>query len=662
MRSSPLLALSLLAGVLSLLTGGTLAEAANESIRGNSVGPDYATARVNEPKNTAHESLLASTPYAGVIQIPGRVEAENFDNGGEGVAYHDTSSVNEGWVYRTNEGVDIVTLTTETGAGGYGLGWTKPGEWLGYTVNVTQAGTYTLVARVAAEGNGGTFHIEFNGVDKTGPLSIPNTGSWTTWTKVTVPNVQLSAGQQWMRIVMDTNGWNNYIGDVDYIDCLRLQAPTPYNGVIQIPGRVEVENFDNGGEGIAYHDTSPANEGRVYRPNEGVDIVTLTTEMGVGGYGVGWTKPGEWLGYTVNVTQAGAYTVVARVASAGNGGTFHIEFNGINKTGSISIPNTGSWTTWTKVTVSNVQLSAGQQWMRIVMDTNGASNYVGDIDYIDFLLSSTSNRLRWAPPPLSNPITINLGTGWTYHELSSTQDYIIRFPNQTKTGKTHLVGGRNIVIIGGHQSVPGGTDSTILFQNQTGIVHIEGLLIDNSGQNEADAIAIGAPDATFQIQNVRAVGLRGGQSSGRNHTDVVQPWGGVKELRIDRLTGSSNYQGLYLQQALGPIGPIRIQNTNLFYQSAWPNEGGYMLWLNDCNINHVELSEVYVTPKSGSWLGKSVWPDVDNATCPAQVVNNQASWPSEPVSGVVKLGPPPGGDFVPAGVAGLNYVSPGYGQ
>jgi hypothetical protein len=89
--------------------------------------------------------------------------------------------------------------------GGYNVGWAGAGEWLTYTVNVTTGGTYTLVARVASPSTGGTFHIELNGVDVTGPLRVPATGSWQAFQDVGVP-VSLTSGVQILRLVLDTNG------------------------------------------------------------------------------------------------------------------------------------------------------------------------------------------------------------------------------------------------------------------------------------------------------------------------------------------------------------------------------------------------------------------------------------------------------------------------
>lgn len=145
-----------------------------------------------------------STPYTGTpVALPGTVQMEAYDGGGEGVAYHDTTSGNSGGAFRSNN-VDI-QATTDAG-GGYNLGWVVGGEWLKYTVDVKTAGTYSLDVRVASSGNGGTFHVEVNGVDVTGSMTVPNTGAWQTWKTITKTGVVLAAGEQVIRFVMDSNG------------------------------------------------------------------------------------------------------------------------------------------------------------------------------------------------------------------------------------------------------------------------------------------------------------------------------------------------------------------------------------------------------------------------------------------------------------------------
>jgi hypothetical protein len=136
-----------------------------------------------------------STPLA----LPGVLQAEDFDRGGESVAYHDNTVGNTGGRYRTGEGVDLETCSE----GGFNLAFVEPGEWIDYTVEVTQGpGDYLLTTRVATPNTGGTFHIEFSGMDVTGRLAVPRTGGWQTWTNLTT-TVKLRPGIQVMRFWRD---------------------------------------------------------------------------------------------------------------------------------------------------------------------------------------------------------------------------------------------------------------------------------------------------------------------------------------------------------------------------------------------------------------------------------------------------------------------------
>jgi probable HAF family extracellular repeat protein len=317
-----------------------------------------------------------STPFGGTARaVPGTIQAEDFDSGGEGVAYHDTNTANDGGACRST-GVDI-EATLDTG-GGCDVGWIRVGEWLKFTVNVAAAGTYTLEARVASAGAGGRFHVEANGVDKTGALTVPDTGGWQSWRTVSKA-VTLAAGVQVLRVAFDANGPNGAIGNINWIR-LTAQTSTPFNGVVRsLPGTVQAEDFDDGGEGTAYHDTTTGNAGGAYRTKH-VDI-EATTDTG-GGYNVGWMVASEWLKYTVNVTAAGTYKLTARVAAEGSGGTFHVEVNGVDKTGPITIPNTGGWQKWTTTVTKTVTLAAGTQVFRVVLDSNGPTGAFGNLNYV----------------------------------------------------------------------------------------------------------------------------------------------------------------------------------------------------------------------------------------------------------------------------------------
>jgi hypothetical protein len=305
------------------------------------------------------------SPFSGTpAPIPGQINGENFDNGSEGVAYHDSGPNNLGGQYRST-GVDIETSSE----GGYDIGWTSAGEWLNYTVNVASAGDYTVQLRVSSPG-GASLHLGFNtasSVWKT--ASIPATGGWQNWTTVSVP-VTLGAGTQQMTVFFDNGGMNYRSASVTSAGGgggggggLTAFSGTP----VPLPGTVQAENFDNGGEGVAYHDTSAGNSGGQYRSTD-VDIEAASE----GGFDVGWTTPGEWLNYTVNVTSAGNRTVQLRLASPG-GATIHVGFNNASSVWkTVSIPATGAWQTWTTVSVP-VTLGAGTQQLTLLFDTGGVN-------------------------------------------------------------------------------------------------------------------------------------------------------------------------------------------------------------------------------------------------------------------------------------------------
>jgi F5/8 type C domain/Carbohydrate binding module (family 6)/Abnormal spindle-like microcephaly-assoc'd, ASPM-SPD-2-Hydin len=155
---------------------------------------------------TAPEGPYGGTPAA----VPGVVQAENYDTGGQGVAYNVTSTNGTGNGYRS-DGIDLET-TSDTG-GGYDLGWTSGGQWFRYTVNAASAGTYTVSFRVAAPSAvTDALHLaSASGANLSGNVSLPATGGWQNWTTVTA-TVALAAGQQTLTVDEDNGGWNlNYL-------------------------------------------------------------------------------------------------------------------------------------------------------------------------------------------------------------------------------------------------------------------------------------------------------------------------------------------------------------------------------------------------------------------------------------------------------------------
>ena len=318
-------------------------------------------------------------PYTGTpVALPGTIQAENYDKGGQGVAYHDTTASNDGKAYRA-DGVDIEAIS----GGGYAIDYTKAGEWTEYTVNVPAAGTFDLGVRYASFRGGGRFHVEVDGKAVTPSLTATSTGAWSTYRTLTSGPITLAAGQHVVRLAMDANDAIGFVANFDslaFTPRTTPTGPTPFKGTpFKVGDTIQAEDFDNGGAGVAFRDTTTANEGKSPYRNTAVDV-EATGDTG-GGNNVGFTHAGEWLAYTVNVAATGTYRLDARVAALAAGGLFHVEFNGVNKTGSVAVPSTGNWQAYRTVTSNAFSLNAGTYVMKIVFDRNQPNGFAGNYNW-----------------------------------------------------------------------------------------------------------------------------------------------------------------------------------------------------------------------------------------------------------------------------------------
>ena len=349
------------------------------------------TTILSKPDATSPTSpTMSTTPYSGTaVALPGTVYAKNFDNGGQNISYYDATSGNTGGGYRAGD-VDLEASAD----GGHNIGWTAAGEWLKYTVNVGASGNYVVRARVSSPYSNSQVNVAFDksGISQT--LTVPNSGGWQAWRTVEF-NAYLSSGQQVLTLKFPTGGFNIHRVEVAAATSSSTSPPaqTPYSGTaIALPGTVPAANFDNGGQGVAYHDTTSGNSGSTFRSTD-VDIQSAS----IGGYNVGWTTAGEWLKYSVNVSAAGTYDVSLRVA-APSGNTVQVTVGSV--TGSFSVPNTGGWQNWTNVTVP-MSLSAGAQVMTVKFATGGVN-----------LHSVSVAKQASTPPPSSG------GSGGSFRMLT----------------------------------------------------------------------------------------------------------------------------------------------------------------------------------------------------------------------------------------------------
>jgi hypothetical protein len=280
-------------------------------------------------------------------------------------------------------------------------------------------------------------------------------------------------------------------------------------------------------------------------------------------------------------------------------------------------------------------------------------------------------RLTWRPPLLVNPIRLAI-TSARNLELDPRRDYILELPRDRPLvagyGCVHIEGGHNIVLIGGECYAPPRLDATegtgrvFYIQGNTGTVHIEGLYAHGPGLTEGIDI-FDSPNTVLQVENCRfeTVSNWGRQAI---HSDLIQA-DSLAALRVDRFTGSSQVQGIFRGGASPAPAGADLRHVNIIGVAGGTD--GRLLWNGSGPFGpySMALSHVYVRPFPGASVGTSVWPGVDQSwrLAPRVRADGSLQWPyAAHITGVVHSGTPPSGDFVPPGVAGRGYVSPGYSR
>jgi hypothetical protein len=353
------------------------------------------------------------------------------------------------------------------------------------------------------------------------------------------------------------------------------------------------------------------------------------------------------------------------------------------------------------------------------------------------------NALRWAPPEQWQDYErVELPREGGRLRLASDVDYLLS-ADQPIVGQLEIIGGRDIVWIGGEIVIerPERADSLhravgLLVRDDDDsverTVHLEGLFLGGSGLN--DGINVDAPSAIVQVQNVHVAlvtfdgaddrdGTGSFDGEGRNHPDVLQPYGGHRELRVDGLSATSAYQGLFLKidHPDSGRGTVRLRNVDVRAVEITGVDGvdyaGNRMYFWDAATigdQFIENGTVWIQhhpnagkvagvhnerENSGGWWHGAyrdgdefvVEPPPGNAG-PADAVERLSAgepvieprvgvdrhgrylwWPASTsdghsdvrdadghAPGRLHIGTPPGGPYVPRSSVGLGYRPPGY--
>ncbi len=285
------------------------------------------------PSTNPSPPIANQSPYGGSpISLPGTVEAENYDLGGLGVAYQDDDGSNNGGGYR-DDGVDLEVCTE----GGYNVGWINTGEWLEYAVNVPSAGTYSVALRIASPNTSGKLRISFNGSDKSGTIGVPNTGGWQNWETVTVPNVNLSSGEQVMRIAIEGGSFN--------FNKLTFDLTSGGGNMPGAPISLNAWDATNTSAGVTDNN----------------------------GWGLGDLGPGEWFMFA-GVDLGDGYEQIAMEMASTESGALAVRTGSVtgSKIGEINWSSSGGWGTFVEQTGS-LTGGDGLQNLYLVMESGTAN-------------------------------------------------------------------------------------------------------------------------------------------------------------------------------------------------------------------------------------------------------------------------------------------------
>jgi hypothetical protein len=289
---------------------------------------------------------------------------------------------------------------------------------------------------VASFFSGAQFQLRNSGGTVLATLTCPNTGSFQTWTTISV-QVALPAGPQTLRIFTNNanGGWNFNWWEIGAPSSTPNTPPTANAGTDQIitlpTSNVNLSGSGNDPDGsIASYQWSklsgPAG-GNIASPNTAATTVTglaqgtymfrltVTDNLGAqatddvqvtvnpgapsntvfieaenyatmsgigtettadagGGLNVGWQDTGDWMDYSVNLLNSGSWTVSFRVASFFTGAQFQLRSSTGTVLATLTVPNTGSFQSWTTINTT-VNLPAGAQTLRLfTSNANGGWN------------------------------------------------------------------------------------------------------------------------------------------------------------------------------------------------------------------------------------------------------------------------------------------------
>jgi uncharacterized delta-60 repeat protein len=278
---------------------------------------------------------------------------------------------------------------------------------------------------------------------------------------------------------------------------------------------IQMEDYDMGGEGISYHDQDGTNWGDGYRVG-GVDVYNRN-----GGRAIGFAMPGEWVEYTVNVTEPGAHRFEIMGGTQGNAAKFHIEVDGVNVSGPLTPHDMLSDGSYGITTRSGINLSAGQHVIRVVFDQVSTTwGIVGEFDWLK-LVNTDAIPAWFSPAP---------GAIWSLESFPGFNNLAVHGGQVTFTGDAATTHPNLVVTMN--------SNTTAIFESSQ---HLKGISMNSTAR------AIAAPNGN-RVLHVKSLSMAVGAILDLNDNDLLIDYTGTSPLagirdRIVTARAGGNWTG-----------------------------------------------------------------------------------------------------------------------
>ena len=190
-----------------VMTIGNPPDSVDDLVQANIVAAGYGS-KIDISKKVEIE------PFKDTLTIPGKIEAENYDKGGNGRGFLDSDIENENSLYREdNAGLD-------SAGDAIIYGWGYANDWLRYTVKVSKNDSLDITARVSSPSDSTFFSILVDDKD-IAKITVPNTGDWKNFETVTVSVPAITEGTHVLKIKIDKPYFN-----LDWIEIAAAKEKT----------------------------------------------------------------------------------------------------------------------------------------------------------------------------------------------------------------------------------------------------------------------------------------------------------------------------------------------------------------------------------------------------------------------------------------------------